>query len=140
MSMSQDFIINALPWHDAEVHNFNISWPDDGAAQALLRLEINPEESLKPLVEIGINSTVVDIRFEQIWRLKSDIRGDSWPKEVLLDWKVIHPSPLIDDLRQHGMAQDTRLYHQQLCFSGGSVVDVVFEKICLNEVVYEFLD
>jgi hypothetical protein len=132
MSMSHEFITNKLPWHDAEVHYFNISWLENGTAQALLRIEINPEESRQPLIDVGINTAVVDIRFEQIWRLKSDIRGDSWPKEVLLDWQVIQPSPLIDEIRQRGMAQGVSLYHQRLCFSGGSVVDVLFEQVCLN--------
>ncbi|MDM8520386.1 hypothetical protein QUF64_10090 [Anaerolineales bacterium HSG6] len=39
---------------------------------------------------------------------------------------------MIDDLRQQGMAQDISLYHQRLSFSGGSVIDVVFEQLYMQ--------
>jgi hypothetical protein len=50
--------------------------------------------------------------------------SDSWPKEVLLDWQVIQSSPLM------------RFDNQRLCFSGGSVVDVVFEQVCLKQTEF----
>ncbi|GEM_PF-6405697 len=124
----------SLPWHDAEVHCFNVSWSANGIAQVVLKIEINPEESLQPFIEMGINSPIMDICFKQIWRLKSDLRGDSCPKELLLDWHIIQPSPFVTEIKNQGMAQDIPLYHQQLQFSGGSVIDLVFEEVCLTQI------
>lgn len=129
-----DPTITELPWHDASVDSINASWSKDGIVMVGLRIKLNPEESLQPLIHLGVNTTIIDVQFKQVWRLTTDIRGDSTPKEVLLDWNIIQPSPLIKEIKDRGMAKDVLLRHHQLQFSGGTVMDVVFEQASLEEV------
>jgi hypothetical protein len=128
-----DPMLVSLPWHDAGINLLNVSWSQEGIEQVQLRVEINPEESLQPLIDIGLNGSIVDIQFNQVWWLRTDLRGDTFPREVLLTWKIIQSSPLIREINEHGAAQGIHLHHQQIRLSGGSVIDIVFEQASLDE-------
>lgn len=122
-------------WHDADIYKLQISWSDNGEILVNFRCEINPEESRQPLLDLGIKTSVVDVQFRNVWRLKTDFIGDMASREVILDWCVIEPSPLISQIITNGAATDIDLFHHQIKGSGGSTVDIVFEQIWLEQAI-----
>jgi len=124
-------------WHDADIYNLQTSWSDNGEILVNFSCEINPEESRQPLFDRGIKTSVVDVQFRNVWRLKTDFMGDMASREVILDWCVIDPSPLISQIRTNGAATDIDLFHHQIKGSGGSTVDIVFEQIWLEQAISE---
>lgn len=132
--MLDDRKVVSIPWHDAEIYFMKTLWSENEELQVLMRVEINPEESLKPLVDVGLHGAVFDVTFLQVWRLKSDLYGDSFPKEVLMDWNIVMPSSLVDDVKRRGMAESIEIRHHQMVFSNGSVVDIVFEEMSMESV------
>ena len=80
-----------------------------------------------------INTSVVNVKFRNVWRLKTDFVGDMASREVILDWCVIERSPLISQIKTNGAATDIDLFHHQIKGSGGSIVDIVFEEIWLEQ-------
>jgi hypothetical protein len=124
-------------WHDADIYRLQASWLDTGEILVNLRCEINPEESRQPLFDLGIQTSIVDVQFRNVWRLKTDFVGDIASREVILDWCIIEPSSLISQIRIKGAAIDVELFHHQIKGSGGSTVDIVFEQIWLDEVMLE---
>lgn len=131
--MLDEQVLRSMPLHDAEIHLLKMTWTDDGFTQVQFRVEINPEEDIMSLLKIGINSYVLDIFFENVWLFQSSILSYSIPKEVVLDWEVIQPSPLIGEIKAQGMAQSIPLYHQKIVFSGGSIMDIVFENAKMKQ-------
>lgn len=121
-------------WHDADIYRLQASWLDTGEIFVNLRCEINPEESRQPLFDLGIQTSIVDVQFRNVWRLKTDFVGDMASREVILNWCFIEASPLISEIRINGAATDLDLFHHQIKGSGGSTVDIVFEQIWLDEV------
>ncbi len=124
-------------WHDADIYKLQTSWSDHGEILVNLRCEINPEESRQPLLDLGIKTSVVDVQFRNVWRLKTDFVGDMALREVILDWSVIEPSSLISQIRTNGAANDIDIFHHQIKGSGGSTVDIVFEQIWLEQAISE---
>ncbi|MFB2975957.1 hypothetical protein [Microseira sp. BLCC-F43] len=124
-------------WHDADIYKLQASWSDNGEILVNFRCEINPEESRQPLFDLGIKTSIVDVQFRNVWRLKTDFVGDMASREVILDWCVIEPSPLISQIRNNGAATDIDLFHHQIKGSGGSTVDIVFEQIWLEQAISE---
>jgi hypothetical protein len=124
-------------WHDADIYKLQASWSDNGEILVNFRCEINPEESRQPLFDLGIKTSIVDVQFRNVWRLKTDFVGDMASREVILDWCVIEPSPLISQIRSNGAATDLDLFHHQIKGSGGSTIDIVFEQIWLEQAISE---
>jgi hypothetical protein len=121
-------------WHDANVLSLNISWAEDGAVSVHLRCKISPEEDRQPLLELGINTSIVDTNFHDVFQLKTDIQGYYFPREAVIDWRVIQPSPLIEHLKSIYPEGVDELYHHQIQCSGGTILDVVFGEVWLDEV------
>jgi len=121
-----------IPWHDADIHYLKTFWLEDGDIKTHLKIEINPEEDIKPLSDIGIHTYVLEVMFCEVWRLKSDLQGGTLPREVLLDWSIIDSSPLVNEIRKHGIAKNIYLRHHQIHGSSGSIVDIVFEQVFIK--------
>lgn len=124
-----DYQILSLPWHDADIALVKICWSESGELLVLLQVEINPEESLQPMVEVGINASSIELIFHQVWRLKTDFRGDSLPKEVMAGWVIISKSDLLDEVTGHGEQENVRFRHHQIRCTNGSVLNIVFEYV-----------
>jgi hypothetical protein len=124
-------------WHDADIYKLQASWSDNGEILINFRCEINPEESRQALFDLGIHTSVVEIQFRNVWRMKTDFVGEMASREVIIDWCFIERSPLISQIKTNGSASDIDLFHHQIKGSGGSTIDIVFEQIWLDEAISE---
>lgn len=122
-----DMNLTSWLWHDAEIHFFALHWKRNGEVSLRLRTEINPEEDRSTLIDRGINSSIVDVEFRRVFRVKIDINADYSPREVILDWTEIQDSSMIIRPAQN------KLFHHRISCSGGSVFDIVFEQIWIAE-------
>jgi hypothetical protein len=129
----KDSVVATLPWHDSDISSLAIAWSASGFATVTMVIEINPEESLQPLIDISINAAVIKIRFDKVWQFVSKIHGDVSPKEVILDWDIFQTSLLVQEILGNTGTHNVGLRHHQLHLSGGSILDIVFEEVCIED-------
>jgi hypothetical protein len=116
-------------WHDAEVYHITTVRREDGDLTIYLHVDINSDEDLTSMKAIGLYMTSLLIEYRHVWRCVSDMRGDSSPREVIIDWRVIQDSDLIKPLNAVKIIPNMKLRHHQYQFSGGSQLDIVFEEM-----------
>src|SRR3954471_7035177 len=91
-------IVNTLPVHDAHVEGIAIRTSANGETKLNLRLQIRPDESLDPFIKLGVTTPIVNLRFENCWRIVSNLLGCESKAEVLFGWEVLADSDLIQDM------------------------------------------
>lgn len=121
-------------WHDAAIYYLKTVWDVDGDMWVVLRSDINPEEDRRALIAIGIEESVIDVQFRGVWRFQTDLQGAYAHREVIDDWDIVTPSPLIEELRRHLGPLRVDLVHHSIRCSGGSAIDIVFEQCWLEKV------
>jgi hypothetical protein len=122
-----------IPWHDAEIDQVNLTISSDGGNVISISLEINPEESLDALRKFGIKNRKLFVNYNGVWRYISDVRGDSVPREVVIDYEEKEDSPLISEIKAAGMAVGVDLRHHQIHFSAGTKLDIIFEMAYISQ-------
>ncbi len=121
-------------WHDAHIYRLKVEWSSVGEVTVYMRCGINPEEDRQPLYDLHITSPIVDIQFRSAMRVKADMMGYCATHEDLLNWDMLHPSPIIEEMRDKGVPISTSLHHHQIRGSCGSQLDIVCDEIWLEEV------
>jgi len=132
MKTLDDLTVKTIPWHDADIFNLAIEWSESGDSTINLAIKINPEEDLDSLIAIGINTDTFKIKFEHVWQFNSQIFGDTAQRAVLDDLRIIEESTLIEKIRA---SNKTLLRHYQLILSNGSVIDIVCERLFIEEIL-----
>lgn len=107
---------------------------DDGDMWVLLRSDINPQVDRQALFNIGIEERVIDVQFRDVWRFQTDLKGAYAHGEVIDEWDIVSPSPLIEELTKQLGPLRVDLAHHSIRCSGGSTVDIVFGQCWLEGV------
>jgi hypothetical protein len=121
--------LRELPVHDADFVTMHVAVTSEGVANVDLILEINSEESFIPFTRLGITDRKLLLRFENCWHVGTKLRCHQSSREQVLDWEIVSESDPIRELRCAGLANGITLYHLRLEMSGGSVLDLVAERL-----------
>jgi hypothetical protein len=119
-------------WHDAEMLGLTIVWDEHAQIEVHLQTEINAEESLEPLKNMGIESASVKVIFHRVWETRTNVIGTSYPREVVLDWTTMNHSQEFDRIKAQGVAISPTAIHHTIQCSGGSTFDIICEGIWLD--------
>jgi len=120
-------------WHDAEIYSLKTDWAKDGELSVRLRCKMNPDEDQQPLRELGIQSALLDVYFQNTLTLKTTTYGCYSARDVVYHWEIIGASPLLDELRDKFRMKIEGLIHHHIQCSG-STLDIVCTNIGLEEI------
>jgi hypothetical protein len=121
-------------WHDATICFFHTGYEEDGEITVCLRCRIHPDEDRQSLIDLNINTEIVDVLFRDVLQFRTMIHG-SYSSNVTIDgWSVVHPSPIIDHMHAVHEGSATGLVHYRLTHSTGSSMDIVCGAVWLAEV------
>jgi len=120
--------------HDASLEATHISWARDGSVRMDFMCKINPYEDRQPLIELGVETELVAVQFQDVFVLKQNIIGYYSSREVITEWELVHSSSLIAELKKQYPNISGELSHHSITCSGGTTFDIVFGEIWISEV------
>lgn len=121
-----------LALHDALSLGFNVTPANDGFVTATLTVEINREELVHPLRELGITSLELNLVFGDCWQVKTILLGYASAPEVISTFKVEDESALVKNLRAFGVGSRS-MTHFKIEGSYGSQLNFVAETFSVVE-------
>lgn len=128
MNNVSDSQLLQVPLHDAEIVSITTQWYESNTVLQL-RIVLNSEEELTDVISPYVSSYNLEVKFSKVWRIKQDIRNDTYPKESITTWKLVVHSELIQALKDIGITSESPIRHHEIVLSGGSKLDVIFELL-----------
>src|SRR5438128_3896639 len=91
-----------LPVHDADLVSIRVRTSTDGSVSLELIIEIDPEESMRPFLRLGVGSRLIALEFSACWQIRSNLICFQTRREQIFDWQALPASDLITSLSEHG--------------------------------------
>jgi hypothetical protein len=120
-------MIAKLPVHDAGFCSLTAHSSDAGDVTIRVTIEIDPDESMLPFLEMGVQQRRMSLRFENCHRTALTLLGFTCDREQVSDWEALPVSGVSDECQPDSTDSHRRFLHHRLQFSAGSRLEIVAE-------------
>ncbi len=124
--------IAKLPVHDADFHSIRIDESDGGDVTLNIEIEIDPEESLEALTDIGVITRRIRLHFVGCWQVISNLLSYQSRREQVFDWQVLLDSEQLKLFRERCGSTTMPPLHHKFEFSGGSILEIIAKDVLIE--------
>jgi hypothetical protein len=129
--------IAKLPVHDAELLSIRIDTGPNGDSACEILICIDAEESMQPFFELGIQTQLVRLRFENCWQFISNLLSYQTRRDQVSQWYATSESDRIDVIRSSCGTSETVFLHHTFEFAGGSTFEIIAERVSIEDTISE---
>jgi hypothetical protein len=120
---------NDFPIHDAELLTVRIDPEGRDRFQLRIDVQVHDGESIDELIIFDIAERTCTLVFAGCWAITTSLSGMFSMKESFDRWNLVSNSNLLQRVMEMGCRPQVDLQHHHFTFSGGSLLDVLAEKV-----------